>query len=163
MHDEAFTYLAFLQGSWHTLYFEFNANNHVLSSILTKLSIGIFGLSEFSLRLVSVLAGFFLMLGIYQVLQVAKTPVAIRWAALLAIGAHPLLMDFSVAARGYSLALACLVWAIAFSMRGSTVLTGLMLGWEFRRTWWWLFQHRLAYFAIGFLPRVDGQEESWRQ
>ncbi len=128
VHDEAFTYLAFLHGSWHTVYFEFNANNHVLLSILTKLSIGIFGLSEFTLRLVSVLAGFFLMLGIYQVLRAAKTPVAIRWAALLAIGAHPLLMDFSVAARGYSLALACLVWAIVFSMRGSTVVTGLLLG-----------------------------------
>ena len=128
VHDEAFTYLAFLQGSWHTVYFEFNANNHVLLSILTKLSIGFFGLSEFSLRLVSVLAGFFLTMGVYQVLREAKTWVAIRWIALLAIGAHPLLMDFSVAARGYSLALAFLIWAIAFSMRGSNVVTGFLLG-----------------------------------
>jgi hypothetical protein len=128
VHDEAFTYLSFLQGSWHTVYFEFNANNHLLFSILTKLSIGIFGLSEFTLRLVSVLAGFFLTMGIYQVLREAKTGVAIRWTALLAIGAHPLLMDFSVAARGYSLALACLIWAIAFSMRGSNILTGFLLG-----------------------------------
>lgn len=127
VHDEAFTYLAFL-GSWHAAYFEFIANNHILFSLLTKLSIGIFGLSEFSLRLVSVLAGFVLILGIYQVLRAAKTPVTIRWAALLAIGAHPLLMDFSVAARGYSLAITCLVWAIVFSMRGRTVVTGLLLG-----------------------------------
>jgi hypothetical protein len=128
VHDEAFTYLAFLQGSWHTVYFEFNANNHVLFSILTKLSIGLFGLSEVSLRLVSVLAGFFLTMGIYQVLREAKTNVAIRWTVLLAIGLHPLLLDFSVAARGYSLALACLVWAIVFSMRGNSLLTGVLLG-----------------------------------
>ncbi len=37
VHDEAFTFLAFLNGSWRTLYFEFTANNHLLFSILTKL------------------------------------------------------------------------------------------------------------------------------
>jgi hypothetical protein len=128
VHDEAFTFLSFLNGSWRTLYFEFNANNRVLYSILTKVTIQSLGLSEFTLRLVSVAAGFVLMMGIYRVLKDAETPVALRWATLLAIGPHPLLLDFCVAARGYSLALACLIWAIVFSMRGHDVATGLLLG-----------------------------------
>ena len=128
VHDEAFTFLSYLHGPWRTLYFEFNANNHLLFSILTKFVIQVFGLSESTLRLVSVTAGFFLIMGIYRVLKDAETPVALRWATLVAIGLHPLLLDFCVAARGYSLALACLIWAIAFSMRGRDAVTGLLLG-----------------------------------
>src|SRR2546421_4785714 len=58
-HDEAFSFLRFIDGPWSSLWSRYDAANHVLYSFLAKLSVTLFGLSEFSLRLPSVLAGFF--------------------------------------------------------------------------------------------------------
>lgn len=125
--DEAFTFNRFVNGPWENVYSRFDANNHILFSILAKLSIQILGLSEFSLRLPSLVAGFALTLGIFYVLRLTTTPL-IRWIAFLALSLHPLLLDFSVAARGYSLSLALLVWAIYFAMRRAYALCGVLLG-----------------------------------
>src|ERR1022692_4332728 len=46
----------------------------------------------------------------------------------LALGLHPLLLDFSVAARGYGLALALLIWAIEYALRGRRHVAGVLLG-----------------------------------
>jgi hypothetical protein len=125
--DEALTFNRFVKGPWSGIYGDYDANNHILYSILAKLSVGVFGLSELTLRLPSVLAGFFLIVGMFWLLQLVRSR-AIRWIALLAISLHPLLMDFSIAARGYSLSLALFVWAVYFSGRGRHVLAGVLLG-----------------------------------
>jgi 4-amino-4-deoxy-L-arabinose transferase-like glycosyltransferase len=129
--DEAYTYNRFLRGPWTDLYGRFDASNHVLYSILAKISVQSFGLSEFSLRLPSLIAGFFLTLGIFELLRLCTRSLAVRWLALVALSVHPLLLDFSIAARGYGMALAFLVWAIFFAMRccffASGVLSGLAL------------------------------------
>ena len=52
----------------------------------------------------------------------------IRWIAYLAIGLHPLLMDFSIAARGYGLGIALLVWAVHASLHGRPIRSGFLLG-----------------------------------
>jgi hypothetical protein len=113
--DEAYTFNRYLQ-SWHDVYWLYETNNHVLFSILAKLSIRLFGLSELSLRLPTVIASFFLVFGVFRILEntVSRT---IRWIALIAISLHPLLLDFSVAARGYGLSITLLIWAIVFAMR----------------------------------------------
>jgi hypothetical protein len=126
--DEAYTFNRFLNGSWWNIYLPYDANNHVLYSILAKLSVQLFGLSEFSLRLPSVISGFFLILGAYRVLALAKTSAAVRWIALAAISLHPLFLDFTIAARGYGLSLALMVWAVYFSMRRFYLLCGALLG-----------------------------------
>ncbi len=41
--DEAYTYGNVLVGSWRDLYFMYEANNHVLFSILSRLSKALFG------------------------------------------------------------------------------------------------------------------------
>jgi hypothetical protein len=127
VHDEAFTYARFVSGPWSTVYSPYDANNHVLHSILAKLSIKILGLSELTLRLPSLLAGFVLMLGVYRLLELA-TPTLIRWVAYIAIGLHPLLLDFSVAARGYSLSIALLVWAMCLAWEERYWWSGALLG-----------------------------------
>ena len=127
VHDEAFSFLNFLNGSWSDVYFRYEANNHILYALLAKLSITWFGVSEFALRLPSVIAGFFLMLGVWRILEAAKRP-ELRWACLLAIGLNPLLLDLSVAARGYGLAVALLVWAVWATMSRRYVLAGVILG-----------------------------------
>ena len=126
--DEAFSYNDFISGPWSRIWGRYDANNHILYSILAKLSVRAFHLSEFALRLPSLLAGLFLVLGIYWVLEAAGTSPVVRWVALIALSLHPLMLDLSIAARGYSLWLALLVWAVYFFMQGREVLPGALLG-----------------------------------
>ena len=125
--DEASTYLAYLDGSWRLLGSQFSANNHVLFTILAKLSISVFGLSEFTLRLPSLIAGFFLAIGTFKMLRIVGSGV-LRWTAFAAVCFHPLLTDFSIAARGYGLAVALLIWAVCFVMDGRLSVAGWLLG-----------------------------------
>src|SRR5579862_576262 len=126
--DEAFSYNDFISGPWSRMWGRYDANNHILYSILAKLSVRAFHLSEFALRLPSLLAGLFLVLGIYWVLEAAGTSPMVRWVAFIALSLHPLMLELSIAARGYSLGLALLVWAIYFFMKGRDVLPGVLLG-----------------------------------
>jgi len=128
--DEAYTYLRFIRGPWSVVYSPYDANNHVLNTILAKLCIQFLGLSEFAMRLPSLLSGFFLILGIYFVLELT-TSRAIRWIAVFALALHPALLDFSIAARGYGTALAFLIWALYFSLRRRYAIAGVLLGLAF--------------------------------
>ena len=127
IHDEAFSFLCFIDGPWSSLWSPYQAANHVLYSFLAKLSVALFGLSELSLRLPSVLAGFFFMWGVFRVLESCESRL-IRWIAYVTIGLHPLLMDFSIAARGYGLGIALLVWAVYASLHGRPIRSGFLLG-----------------------------------
>jgi 4-amino-4-deoxy-L-arabinose transferase-like glycosyltransferase len=126
--DESTTFLNYVRGPWARVYSHYDPNNHVLYSMLAKLSIRAFGVSEFTLRLPSVLAGFFLILGIYRILETTVPSRTIRWVALVVFSLNPLLLDLSVAARGYGLGLALLLWAIYFSIRGRDFGAGVLLG-----------------------------------
>jgi hypothetical protein len=126
--DEAYTFNHYLDGAWSNIFAQpYFTNNHVLFSMLAKLSASILGNGEWALRLPSVIAGFFLVLGVFAVLKVSVSR-AVRWVALVAIALHPLLLDFSVAARGYGLGLTLLIWAMYFATRGRSVLSGVCVG-----------------------------------
>ena len=144
VHDEAFTFSSFIAGSWRDLYFHYNANNHVLYSIAAKLSLVAFGDSEFTLRLPSVVAGFFMMVGVWLVLNTVESRL-VRWIAFSAIGLHPLLLDFSVAARGYGMALAFLTLALWAAIERRTVLTGILCGFAISANL------TTAFFAAGII------------
>src|SRR5271157_1468700 len=67
--DEAFTYHRFVSQPFGGLLQPSdsnNANNHVLNSLLARVSIGLFGLSEFTLRLPSVVAGAVYLFAAYR-------------------------------------------------------------------------------------------------
>ena len=88
--DEATTYNKFVSGPWRKLFGRYDANNHILSSIMVKSSVFLTGLSPFKLRLPSLIAGFFLTLGVFWLLKrVESWP--LRWAAFALICLHPLL------------------------------------------------------------------------
>ena len=127
VHDEAFFFDRFVDGPWTRLWAPYDASNHVLYTALAKLSVQVFGLSEFALRLPSVLAGLILTLATFHLLRSCRSA-ALRWSIYLALGLHPLLLDFSVAARGYGLSVALLVLAIAAVMRNRPVLGGSLAG-----------------------------------
>ena len=129
VHDEAFSFNLFLNHSWHDVYFHYNAANHVLFSLLAKLSMTLFGVSTWAIRLPSVIASFFLMLAVWRLLESSESR-AVRWVAFAAIGLHPLIFDFSVAGRGYGLALAFFAWTLyVVQTPGATdLLAGVLLG-----------------------------------
>ncbi|HEX5323916.1 MAG TPA: hypothetical protein VFW40_09030 [Capsulimonadaceae bacterium] len=143
--DEATTYLNYVREHLANVWANYDPNNHVLYSILAQLSVRALHISEFSLRLPSVLAGFFFVLGMHRVLAVAVPSAAIRWITLLGVGLAPLMLDFSVAARGYGLGLALLTWAIYFSMRGRDFTAGVLAGLSIAATF------NLAYPALGLI------------
>lgn len=143
--DEASTYLNYVREHWANVWSNYGPNDHILYSILAQLSVRAFRVSEFSLRLPTVLAGFFLVIGIYRVLEQTVESRAVRWIALVGLTTAPLLLDFSVAARGYGLGLALLVWAIYFSVRGRDAWAGVFVGLSVASTF------NLAFSVVGLV------------
>jgi len=125
--DEASTYRFYVAAPWSGLYSHYTPNNHLLNSVLARFSLALLGTSELALRLPSVIAGFFFMLGVFAVLRSSVARPVIRWLAFAAIALHPLLLDFSIAARGYGMGLTLLVWAIYFCQQRRFRLTALLL------------------------------------
>jgi hypothetical protein len=111
-HDEAVTYERYVSGPLYRLVTSSDANNHVLHSLLARWSVDIFGLSELTLRLPSVLGGllFLAMTACIAWRVWPGTPMALL--AVLLLGGNPFVMDYLSAARGYSLALGFWVAAL---------------------------------------------------
>ncbi len=126
--DEATTYLNYVRDHWANIWTNYDPNNHVLYSILAQLSVRALHISDFSLRLPSVLAGFFFVIGVHRVLELTVESRAIRWITLVGVSVAPLMLDFSVAARGYGLGVTLLVWAAYFSIRGRDLWAGVFAG-----------------------------------
>jgi hypothetical protein len=110
--DEAFTYSEFLAGPLSDLLNKYNANHHILNSMLTKLSISLFGLSEFTLRLPSLLCGLLYLIVSFRLCRLLfgegwQLPFSF---ALLTMS--PGVLDYLSAARGYGMAMAFLLLAI---------------------------------------------------
>jgi len=112
-HDEAATYEWFVAGgpAYILSPARYEANNHVLYSLLAWGSVKILGLSEFSLRLPSVLAGPLLLVGVGRLFRLLSASRMLGLLGLLVVALDPLVMDFQVAARGYGLGLALCLWA----------------------------------------------------
>lgn len=104
--DEAFTYEQFVSKPFGGLLEPFDANNHVLNSMLAWLAIAMFGLSEWSLRLPSVIGGAIYLLVAYRLSfgLFSRSLWSLTTTALLVT--NPFLQDHLSAARGYGLALA---------------------------------------------------------
>ena len=114
--DEADTYLYFVwrPGPSH---WEGAANNHVLNSLLMKLVTLIFGASAFTLR-VPALMGAALYIGAsYCLARLISERRLLQWALFVCLVCNPFVMDYLVAARGYSLASAFLLWMVALAAR----------------------------------------------
>jgi 4-amino-4-deoxy-L-arabinose transferase-like glycosyltransferase len=109
--DEAWVFQLYIIKPIGEMARSYDACNHVLHTLLMKLSRGLWGPGELTLRLPSLLAAALLLRAVYLL----ATQVFKGWWQPLAAGAlvlHPLVLDHLVAARGYGLALAMLTWAI---------------------------------------------------
>src|SRR5260370_34858948 len=109
---EAWNYNRFIAPAWAEAFSRFDVNNHVLNTLLVRISTARFHLTELSLRLPSLLAG---VLYLWVVYRMAR-----RWFGggltfLTVVGLltlNPLLIDAMSEARSYGMALACWMWAL---------------------------------------------------
>ncbi len=132
---EALNYIGFIGPPWTEALSRFDGNNHVLNTLLVRISTSRFHLTELSLRLPSLLAGVFYL---WVVFRMAR-----RWfgngmmflfvTGLLTL--NPMMVDAMSEARGYGIALACWMWAFELLLESAESfsvqklnLAGLCLG-----------------------------------
>lgn len=88
------------------------AANHVLQTMLSRLSVMIFGISHLSLRLPTLLAAaVYIAISLRFCARLTKEP-HLQLAAFIALAANPFVADYLVAARGYGIATAALLAAL---------------------------------------------------
>jgi hypothetical protein len=119
--DEAFTYNLYLAKPVRELLTYYDANNHVLYTILAKISIAIFGNAEWAVRLPALLGAVLYFVAVYRLCQLL---IASPWLRLLAVAVltlNPYLLDFLSAARGYGLGIALMLWGVYWLLRSRTV------------------------------------------
>lgn len=129
--DEAFTFNRFVGVRWLDLLRSYDANHHVLHSVLCKLSTGLFGPSEFSLRLPAVIGGWLALLAAYRISRRlwGDGPAVVASCAWMA--GLPQIAEYFSLARGYSLALAFWLVALLLSLddeKPRLALLGAFLG-----------------------------------
>jgi hypothetical protein len=112
VHDEAFTYQLYLAAPFRAIFTGFDANNHFLATLLMRLSTTLFGFSELAMRLPILLACAWYFLTIFRLALLAFGDGWLLLLAAVLAAANPLMLDLFVAARGYGLALALMMYGI---------------------------------------------------
>jgi len=110
--DEAFAYNLYLTRPLAATFTEYDAANHVLYTLLTRVSVGLFGASEFSLRLPSLLGGLLYFVAVYRLAGLLLGQGGYFLLGVTVLSVNPFLLDFLTAARGYGLALGLFAWAL---------------------------------------------------
>ena len=130
---EAWNYVEYVAPAWKEALSHYDTNNHVLNTLLVRISTARIHLTEFSLRLPSLLFGALYLLAVYRLAR--------RWFSgrmFLAVAGlvtlNPMVMDAMSEARGYGMALALLMWALIWVLeawdRGGELrpAVGVLLG-----------------------------------
>jgi uncharacterized membrane protein len=109
---EAWNYDRFIGPTWKEALTHFDVNNHVLNTLLVRISTSQFHLTELSLRLPSLLAGAFYLWVVFRLARrwFGDGPRFLAVVGLLTL--NPVVVDALSEARGYGMALACWMWAL---------------------------------------------------
>jgi uncharacterized membrane protein len=90
----------------------FNPNNHFVATLLMKLTTGLLGASELTMRLPSLAAGTLYFFVVYQLCLLLFGESWLLLISVTLLAMNPFVLDFHVAARGYGMGLAFLFAAI---------------------------------------------------
>lgn len=106
-HDEALTFLSHASRSFGDIFKDtglFKSNNHLINTVLIKIFVNIFGLSEFVVRIPALLGFALYLVSSLKILRLfLKGALGTVGLALLAL--NPFMIDLFSCARGYSLGL----------------------------------------------------------
>jgi hypothetical protein len=129
--DEADTYFWFVANS--DVFYPF-PNNHVLNTLLMWITTHAFGLSSLTARMPALLGAIVYIVACYFLCRSLSDRFSLQFPVFICLVFNPFILDFMVAARGYSLANAFLLVAIALPVWGrlsvgvSCALASLALG-----------------------------------
>jgi mannosyltransferase len=116
-HDEAFTFLHWSTAPWRAIFlFEApeRANNHLLNTVLMKISSALFGPGEVALRLPNLLALASYLVSLWLLLRRFAAP-ALAISGLVLASANRHLLELFSLARGYGLCLGLLLPGLYFA------------------------------------------------
>ena len=116
VHDEALTYQFYLSRPFAEIFHVFSANHHFLNTLLMYACVSLFGFSEWSLRIPALAAAALYFTAVYRISRQAFGGGNTFLLAVSLLTLHPFILDFMVAARGYGMALALLMWALASTL-----------------------------------------------
>lgn len=102
--DEATTYHFFLTRDI-SLVWAPSSNNHLLNSFLMYVSIHLFGTSNLTARLPAILGAALYITGVARLSRIIGRTTLVQLTSFICLACNPFILDFLVAARGYSLAL----------------------------------------------------------
>lgn len=111
-HDEGVMFEWFQAGPWSQVFGSEFANHHPLTVLLSRVSIGIFGLSEFSQRLPSVVGAVVYFYAVFRICAFLLGEGALFLLGVALLSLNPFLLDYLCLARGYSLGLAFFMYAL---------------------------------------------------
>ena len=109
--DEVCSWRLYIRPGPFNLFRKYDANLHVLHTLLTWASVRVFGLSELTFRIPSLLACAAYFAAVYRLcgLALGASPMFLLGTCLLTL--NPLIEDHMSVGRGYGLALALFAWA----------------------------------------------------
>jgi hypothetical protein len=110
--DEADTYFWFVAKPGVGMFYPY-PNNHILNTLLIWLTTHIFGTSAVTVRIPALLGAVLYVSVCYFLCRRISDRFSLQFPLFLCLVLNPFIMDFMVAARGYSLANAFLLAAIA--------------------------------------------------
>lgn len=91
------------------------ANNHLLNSLLTRFFTAVFGASHLTVRAPALMGAAIYTCAAYSLCRLLTREVLLQWLVFVCLVWNPFVLDYMVAARGYSLAVAFLMCAIAIA------------------------------------------------
>jgi hypothetical protein len=110
--DEADSFLVFAHQSWIAQWYP-SSGNHVLNTLLERLITSIFGVNELTLRTPAILGATIYISAAAYLCARLTTRSLIKIPLFIALVYNPMILDYLVAARGYSLAIGFLLAALA--------------------------------------------------
>ena len=156
--DEADTYLWFGGGQEAKFIWYPFPNNHVLNSLLIWLSTHIFGVSVLTVRIPALLGAALYIFVAYFLCRILTERFVLQFVAFICLVYNPFILDFFAAARGYTLANAFLMVALAIpawhahtgrrSVAASTALASAAVGLSFVSNFSFAFVDSAALLAI---------------
>ncbi len=149
--DEADTYFWFVANS--DVFYPF-PNNHVLNTLLMWVTTHAFGLSSLTARMPALLGAIIYIIACYLLCRSFTDRFSLQFPVFICLVFNPFILDFMVAARGYSLANGFLLMAIAIPVWGrlsvgvSCALASLALGLSFAANFSFGFVDLAAFVVI---------------
>src|SRR6185436_13209179 len=122
--DEADTFLMYVEPPFPT-HWSGSANNQLLNSLLMRLCTSVFGAWHLSVRAPALLGAAIYIWAAYALARAIARQTPLAWPLLVCLVCNPFIMDYLVAARGYSLALGFWMAAIAIVVRGRGTVRGI--------------------------------------